>query len=217
MFTLPGVDQFAEAAARFGIGEDSFVILYSTTQVGWATRVWLMLRAFGFENAVVLNGGFEGWVKAGGPVETGPARAPANVTKPFPFKDETSRYFVGTKEVETNQGKLVNALPPELFAGTADVFYGKPGHIPGSVNIPTGSVMDENGRYQSRQELIDHFKAVGIAENDKAIAYCGGGVAASNIAFSSLLAGYGDVKVYDGSMTEWAQNPKHEVVRGNQS
>ena len=43
-FMLPGAEEFAAAMGRFGVGERSRVILYSTTTPQWATRIWWMLR-----------------------------------------------------------------------------------------------------------------------------------------------------------------------------
>src|SRR4029079_7833552 len=73
-FMLPSATDFAAAMGRFGVGDGSRVILYSTTAPQWAARVWWMLRNYGFDNAAVLNGGFQKWTREGRPVETGPAR-----------------------------------------------------------------------------------------------------------------------------------------------
>jgi 3-mercaptopyruvate sulfurtransferase SseA len=78
-FMLPSAEAFAAAMGRFGVGERSHVVLYSTTTPQWATRIWWMLRNYGFDNAAVLNGGFQKWAREGRPVQTGPAlpRVPA--------------------------------------------------------------------------------------------------------------------------------------------
>ena len=43
-FMLPSGEAFAAAMGRFGVGERSRVVLYSTTTPQWATRIWWMLR-----------------------------------------------------------------------------------------------------------------------------------------------------------------------------
>ncbi len=73
-FMLPSAEAFAAAMGRFGVGDSSRVVLYSTTAPQWAARVWWMLRNYGFDNAAVLNGGFQKWAREGRPVETGPAK-----------------------------------------------------------------------------------------------------------------------------------------------
>ena len=57
-FMLPDAEAFAAAMGRFGVGENSRVILYSTTTPQWASRIWWMLRNYGFDNVAVLDGGF---------------------------------------------------------------------------------------------------------------------------------------------------------------
>src|SRR5580765_710242 len=49
-FMLPGAEDFAAAMGRFGVGDTSRVVLYSTTNPQWATRIWWMLRNYGFDN-----------------------------------------------------------------------------------------------------------------------------------------------------------------------
>ena len=68
---LPKPAEFAAAMRRFGVSDDSRVITYSTANPQWATRVWWVLRVYGFDNAAVLNGGFQKWAQEGRAVETG--------------------------------------------------------------------------------------------------------------------------------------------------
>src|SRR5271168_3068269 len=73
-FMLPSAEAFAAAMSRFGVGESTRIVVYSTANPWWATRVWWLLRVFGFDDAAVLNGGWQKWSREGRPVETGPAK-----------------------------------------------------------------------------------------------------------------------------------------------
>lgn len=79
-FMMPPAAQFAEAIGRYGIGEGNRVVLYDACRDRWAhmwaARVWWMLRAFGFDRAAVLNGGFHKWTLEGRPVSTEPSGYP---------------------------------------------------------------------------------------------------------------------------------------------
>src|SRR5579872_2435693 len=55
-FMLPKPAGFAAAMRRFGISDDSKVVTYSTANPQWATRLWWVLRCYGFDNCAVLNG-----------------------------------------------------------------------------------------------------------------------------------------------------------------
>jgi thiosulfate/3-mercaptopyruvate sulfurtransferase len=68
---LPGAAQFATELGEAGVRDESHVVLYSSTKVMWATRVWWMLRSFGFRGELsVLDGGLKAWTAAGGEVAT---------------------------------------------------------------------------------------------------------------------------------------------------
>ena len=77
MFPMPSADQFARARSRLGVGAGAQVVLYDRMANIWATRLWWMLRAFGFEDAAVLNGGWATWKAEGRSVSTEPASYPA--------------------------------------------------------------------------------------------------------------------------------------------
>jgi thiosulfate/3-mercaptopyruvate sulfurtransferase len=44
------------------------------------------------------------------------------------------------------------------------------------------------------------------------VAYCGGGISASLNALALHEIGVTDVRVYDGSLEEWAKNPDRPLV-----
>jgi thiosulfate/3-mercaptopyruvate sulfurtransferase len=216
LFTLPPVELFAAAMKRFGIGHGNRVVLYSTGQPGWAARVWLMLRGFGFDNAAILDGGFAGWKQAGLPVEQDEVspRPPPAQEFDWQLREEI---FVSTSTVEAAESAaLVNALDPTAFRGEAAISYGRPGRIPGSINIPTATLVDpKTGRYLKQDELERLFSAAGLREDSEIIAYCGAGVAASNVVFARILAGAdAPASVYDGSLLEWASDPDRPLVTG---
>src|SRR3712207_3664297 len=58
-FTMPAADDLAARFAARGIGTGTRAVLYSRKSMQWATRVWWMLRAIGFDDAAVLDGGFD--------------------------------------------------------------------------------------------------------------------------------------------------------------
>jgi len=176
----------------------------------------MMLRAFGFENAAVLNGGFAAWRAAGLTIAQGEAAPAAPAAEPFLFALRDG-VFVATADVETRgDAALVNALGPDAFRGDAPIAYGRPGRIPGSVNVPTASLADpRTGLYKTQSELEALFAAAGVGDTDRVIAYCGAGVAGSNVAFARLLMGANaPASVYDGSLLEWSRDPKRPMEIG---
>jgi thiosulfate/3-mercaptopyruvate sulfurtransferase len=207
-FMKPSAEAFAAAMGRFGIGERSRVVIYSTTTPQWATRVWWLLHVFGFDNASVLNGGFQKWSREGRPVEGGPARLRG--TTQFVVREERP-LMVGKDEVRRALGDgaicTLNALSPEQHAGSGGNSYGRLGRIPGSVNLPAAHLIDPaTGAFLPADELRRRFDAVGALDKE-VITYCGGGIAASADAFALVMLGHDRVKLYDASMSEWATDP----------
>jgi thiosulfate/3-mercaptopyruvate sulfurtransferase len=215
-FMLPSAEQFAAAMGRFGVGERSRVVLYSTTTPQWATRIWWMLRNYGFDNAAVLNGGFQKWAREGRPVETGPAKA----RPPAKFTVRADRHLMVGKEAVRDaigDGAIctINALSAEQHAGSGGNTYGRPGRIAKSVNVPATSLIDpQTGVFQPAATLRAKFDAVGAFDKKQVITYCGGGIAASADALALVMLGHPDVRLYDASMSEWANDDSLPMERG---
>ena len=83
----------------------------------------------------------------------------------------------------------------------------RPGRIPGSGNVPAGSLLDPaTGAFLPLAQLRDKFQAQGALDGRSVITYCGGGIAATCAAFTLVRLGVPDVAVYDGSLTEWSRD-----------
>ncbi|HXR35555.1 MAG TPA: sulfurtransferase [Candidatus Binataceae bacterium] len=206
-FMLPSAEQFAAVMSRCGVGEGTRVVLYSADGIMWATRVWWMLRAFGFDNAAVLDGGWEKWQAEGRPVSTAACGyPPANfVARPRP------ELFVGKEQVRAALADtgtvIVNALPPELHRGAGPSRYGRPGRVPGSVNVPAGRLLDRNTKtFVPLADASAKFSAAGVESSKNVICYCGGGISATVDLFLLYQLGYKHLTLYDGSMGEWARD-----------
>lgn len=204
-FMLPPAGQFSAAMSGLGVGEGTRVVLYDSAINAWASRVWWMLRAFGFDDAAVLDGGWRSWTKDGRPTTSDPA--PAHPAGEFVVRFRPG-LFVGKDEVLSAIGEpdacIVDALPESMYRGERQD-YARPGHIPGARNVPFGHLVDLNThRYLPEDQLRAVFSDVLSAEPGRVITYCGAAIAASSDAFVLHLLGAGNVAVYDGSLSEWA-------------
>jgi thiosulfate/3-mercaptopyruvate sulfurtransferase len=167
-FMAPSAEAFAAAMSRFGVGEGGRVVLYSTANPWWATRVWWLLRVFGFDDAAVLDGGWQKWSREGRPVETGPARP----RPPGHFVVREQRALMVGKEAvlaAIGDGAVctVNALLPEQHAGAGGNSYGRPGRIAGSVNLPAAHLLDPaTNEFLPPAELRRRFETVGAFDKE---------------------------------------------------
>ena len=214
-FMLPGVAQLEAAFGRHGVGNDSRVVLYSIRTAMWATRFWWMLQSLGFD-ALVLDGGLDKWKAEGRPVETGPARGyppAAFIAKPKPGlfidKRETQRASANRSTV------VVNALGPQFHKGLEPSRYGRPGRIPGSVNVPAATLIDAASKtFLPLSDVAPKFAAQGITKDKRVVAYCGGGISATIDLFQLYRLGYDNITLYDGSMGEWAKDEALPIETG---
>lgn len=213
-FTMPAVQDLAARVAAKGIGSGTRVVLYARKNMQWATRIWWMLRAIGFDDAAVLDGGFDKWQAEGRPVAVTETRYPpaSMVARPRPG------LFVGKEAMKAAIGDAgtctVNALAPDLHKGE-NPRYGRPGRIPGSVNVPVASLVDSASMtFRAPEEVAATFAAVGADRSRRMLLYCGGGIAATLDAFLLHQLGYTDLAVYDASMTEWAKDASLPIETG---
>jgi len=215
-FTMPPAEHLARAFGRHGLGDGSRVVLYSIGSMMWATRVWWMLRALGFDGAAVLDGGFDRWQAEGRPIEAGEAKGypPATFTprpRPGRFVDKTAvKAAIGDPGTVT-----VNALGPQFHQGLEPSRYGRPGRVPGSVNVPAATLVDPaTKKFVSPPDALARFTEVGIDRDRRVIAYCGGGISATIDLFLLHQLGFDDLTLYDGSMGEWAKDPSLPIETG---
>ena len=213
-FMMPPAAQLASAMGALGVGEGTRVVLYDRAVNMWAARVWWMLRAAGFDDAAVLNGGWRKWTLEGRAVSTAPcAYPPANfVPRPRPelFADK-SAVLAG---LGGNATCILNALTEEQHRGAGGVSYGRPGRIAGSANVAARSLVDSTHAYLPLPELQKRFADSGALASGRVITYCGGGIAASSDAFVLAMLGHDNVAVYDASLSEWAADPSLPMETG---
>ena len=207
-YTLPSLDQLTKAFAAKGIGHGTFVVLYSHATPTWATRIWWMLRAVGFDDAAILDGGLDKWKAENRPFETELTTYPA-ATLSLRGRPEI---FVDKNDIKAAIGKsdtlTLNALSHEQHKGAAGVVYGRAGRIAGSSCVPAASLFGPDKTLKPIAELRQAFEGVGTTPHKRVLVYCGGGIAASLDAFVlTAILGHKNVAIYDNSMQEWSNDP----------
>jgi thiosulfate/3-mercaptopyruvate sulfurtransferase len=214
-FTLPPLEELTRAFAARGVGHGTFVVLYSHASPVWASRFWWMLRAVGFDEAAILDGGLDKWKAESRPLATEATTYPAATltlrARPGIFVDKDAvRSAIGDAGTLT-----LNALSADQHSGKGGVAYGRAGRIVGSSCVPAQSLLGADKTLKPIGDLRAAFDGAGTAPGKRVLCYCGGGIAATLDAFvlTSLL-GHKNVAVYDNSMQEWANDPSLPMETG---
>ena len=212
---MPDPASLAAALQALGVGNDCAVVLYDRSNHAWAARVWWMLRANGFDNAAVLDGGWQHWVARGRPQaqDVRPYAPAAGLTlqlRPGLMVDKQ----VVLAALDDPDTLLLHSLPLPMFTGEV-VPYARPGRIKGSQNLYCESLLDpDSKRFRPQQKMRELVGATRALETERVIAYCGGGIAASSNALALTLLGLANVAVYDASLSEWAADPGFPMESG---
>jgi thiosulfate/3-mercaptopyruvate sulfurtransferase len=198
---------------KAGVDRDTTVVLYGGNNNWFAAYAYWLLRYLGFGNAKLLNGGRKKWeLESRELTSEGPAHQASDFKIEGPvngdfraFRDEVlSRVkeggasFVDVRSPEEYRGEKI--APDHLPQEQAQV----PGHIPGAANIPWSKAANDDGTFKSADELASLYEGAGIKGGQDIIAYCRIGERSSHTWFAlTELLGWGNVKNYDGSWTEY--------------
>jgi thiosulfate/3-mercaptopyruvate sulfurtransferase len=216
-FMLPSVPELDALIGDLGIDETSHVIVVpagvSQSDFSSAARVYWTLKVAGVPNVSILNGGVSGWKAAGFPLKAGkeePSPKIFNATI-----DQSMIADVGDveKALAGKNATLIDARTPNLFEGKEKApQIAAYGHIPGALDVDSGSFYDDaTNRLKPKAELA--VIASRIPRDKPAVAYCNTGHwAATDWFVLHEVLGYKDVRLYDGSMIEWAADPKRPVA-----
>ena len=204
-YTHPTPQMIADELARIGIGETDTVVVYDTTGGLFAARLWYLLRWIGVD-VRVLDGGLSTWIAAGLPVARGdePTADPA-----VPWTVSVTRNAWITKDEliersESDARPLVCGLPAGSFTGAVPSRYARRGRIPGSINVPSSTLFASDGTVNDDESLRAAYAAEGVTGAEEVLLYCGGGISASANALTLVELGITSVRIYDGSLEEWA-------------
>jgi thiosulfate/3-mercaptopyruvate sulfurtransferase len=215
-FMMPAIAQLEAAFGRHGVGTNSRVVVYSIGSAMWATRFWWMLRSLDFDNVAVLDGGLDKWKAEGRAIEVGPAKG----YPPTTFIAKPRRgYFADKNQVLAASADrdtvVVNALGPQFHKGLEPSRYGRPGRIPGSVNVSAATLFDPDTKaFIPLAQAEKKFAAEGIGKDNRVVAYCGGGISATIDLFVLHRLGHDNLTLYDGSMGEWAEDTSLPIETG---
>lgn len=201
---LPRAEAFAVAMRELGVDGRKHLVVYDEGNLFSAPRAWWMLKAFGVETVSILAGGLAGWQRAGLPLQEGDVTLPESDFEATFDAARVKRLTDVLLVSHERTAQLVDARPAARFNAEAD--EPRPGlrrgHIPGALNVPWPDLVVE-GELKTTDELKEIFERQGVDITRPIIVSCGSGVTAAVVILALATLGADDVKLYDGSWSEW--------------
>jgi thiosulfate/3-mercaptopyruvate sulfurtransferase len=204
---LPSAADFAKKVGLLGVSNGDQVVVYDRLCGGSAAaRAWWMFRVFGHDNVAMLDGGYGKWTKEKRATEMSPVR-PEPGAFTAAFRPSLVRSLTEMKaNLDSLREQVVDSRGPAKFDGSQEDLFPtkKLGHIPGSVNIPWGDLIDpESGAFIAPEALAGRFQAAGVDLERPIVTTCGSGISSCVTALGLYLLGHTTAAVYDGSWAEW--------------
>lgn len=185
-----------------GIDASKNVVVYGEIVDPSAARIVWTLMYHGHLNVRLLDLGFTQWVQRGYPVtrQLNPSQLSTKDAPQFKSKiNPTIRAeaeYIKAKQIDSNVVVIDARTPQEHFQA----------RIPGSIlNSWEEGIGSDGEMIKSQDQLEKGFKVHGIDKDKEVICYCHSGTRAAHKYLQLKQAGYDKVRLYDGSIIDWAQ------------
>ena len=209
--TFPPEEQVKEALENIGVEVKDTIVLYAQPgKIMGVTRAYFILHSYGFKNVKILEGGLKAFTDSAYPTTQGKdyQGRPSRVSK---LKNPDSHLAIVCEIAAFALGnfpekQVVDARPANAFNGEAtDNIEGcRQGHVPGAVNIPVSEFQEpEKESIKSAEKISELVAKYNLNPERDTIVMCRTGMAAS-VAYVALQnAGFQNLRLYDGSWSEY--------------
>lgn len=205
---LKDAEDFGRLMSESGITQENQVVIYDDGNSLRSSRLFLALEYYGHNDVKILNGGFEAWKAENGTVVSDPAEPePASFTVTM---NEMALCDLQTvlNAVGDENTVIVDARPADQYLGET-VRAERGGHIPGAVNLYWEEMINSDGipTFKAGEEIREIHEEHGITPDKRIITHCHSNMQASNAYFVLRLMGYTDITSYEGSWSEYGNEP----------
>lgn len=190
---------------NLGISKEKEIILIGETLSGWGedARLLWQLRAAGYENVKMVNGGYDA-LKASDIKMQLSGSKPKKVEVEIEALDYSHTMTTEQLMENYNQYKVVDVRTSEEYEGAILYNEAQGGHLPGAIHVPYTDMFREDGTLKSNEELTEMFEKAGLAKEDAIVTYCTGGIRSAYAQLVLEMCGFENSYNYDQSFWRWA-------------
>ncbi|MDX2481747.1 MAG: sulfurtransferase [Desulfuromusa sp.] len=208
----PNKEQFEAVMSKLGITNKSTIVAYDDHHGIFASRLFFIMELYGHDvdKLKVLDGGIVAWGAAGNKTSTQTTSANKSNYNASDRKPNVvvtwSDVFRNVLQLKDKNIVLLDARPNKEFIGEKERTI-RSGHIPRAINVTGQSAINLNKEqtYKSAAEIRDAFSSAGITTDKTVYVYCHSSDRSAHAYVAmKYLAGYSDVRIYDGAWLEWA-------------
>ncbi|MEO8359304.1 MAG: sulfurtransferase [Vicinamibacteria bacterium] len=211
----PSADQIQNVIRLFGITRGVTVVVYDDMAGAMAARVWYVLKSYGFDDCLVLDGGLNKWIAEGREITD----QPPSISTMTDFEVTVRPEMVLSKAqfvAEKDQCLVLDSRAADRYRGDAEPLDTRAGHVPGALNAPYTANLTPgpNPVFKLAADIRANFEAVGVSVDRQPIVYCGSGITAAHNLLALELAGFRG-RLYAGSWSEWSSDPSLPIATGD--
>jgi thiosulfate/3-mercaptopyruvate sulfurtransferase len=195
---LPDVETLSQTLRAAGVNQHSTIVVYDNSRMAYAARAWWLLRFYGHEDVLILDGGFAGWVNSGNAIDR---REPS--PKSGNFKATIPSGWTANRDEILQAGAaytLIDSREAKRYRGDEEPIDPVAGHIPNALNYFWQDATTEQGFIKSDEEQLQRWD--NLNRRDNLVVYCGSGVTACVNILSLEMSGI-PAKLYPGSWSDW--------------
>ncbi len=199
---LPPAAELKKILEQAGVSDDTRVIIYTDASILPAARAYFTMDYLGHgDHAAVMDGGLAKWRAENRAVTQAAPTVTAGHFTPH-VRPEAVADMSAVKEMLL-AAKTKPASAPVLLDVRSEEEFKTAGHIPGAQNLywVQGQASGPNSEMKSETDLRKLYETIG---NKQVVTYCNSGMQASQSYFTLKYLGY-DVRMYDGSFSEWSK------------
>ncbi|MGQ0663136.1 MAG: sulfurtransferase [Pseudomonadota bacterium] len=205
---LPDDIKLGAILSSVGITPSTHVVAYDSEGNAKACRLLWTLEVVGHAKYSLLNGGLHAWLAEGKATEGGINRPPRGDYKIGRHTEARADKGYILARLDDPGVVILDTRTPAEFTGQ-DVRAARGGHIPRAVNMDWTLAIDRARALRLRpdQELRALLEGLGVTPDKEVIAHCQTHHRSSHTFIVLKALGYPRVRGYDGSWSEWGNDP----------